>query len=1517
MEQKAFYDVFPKIELDGILHDLFDRVSVVKVSQNSDRSLLRIYLTSDKLITYQQLAVVRRSITRQLFGGGGPEILIYPKFHLSAQYDLPKLYDIYKESLFAEIADHSMILYDLLSNARVEFPDGETMTLIFEEGSYREKRVPELEDILLKIFTDRCGLDAKIIIQYNRNTEEKDNRGWTGSWVEAAINPDGLSHIVPGAEPPDRSEASDNTAAEEKPVKEKRNPRISPLRHSEDPSVIYGRDIKDDAIPISDLQGEIGDCVIRGMITSVETRQIKGERTIVTFTVTDFDDSIKTKLFIHNDQVLELCNDLKKGAFVKIHGKCLMDTWDKELGIGSVSGVKIIPDFRTKRHDTAPVRRVELHCHTKMSELDGVSDCSSLVKRAYEWGMPALAITDHGVVQGFTDAYHTWCDLWDRESKRRKEAGDPAPDKQDFFKIIYGVEAYLVDDLRRIVNGDTARDIYSQTYVVFDLETTGFSPVNDDIIEIGAVKIRDGEIVDRFSTFVDPKRPIPFRIEQLTSISDAMVMGQDTVDIALPKFLDFIGGEDTVLVGHNVEFDVSFIREKMKTVLGLECGYTYADTMGISRAIQPGHKKHTLDAVAKRLEIDLGHHHRAVDDAECTALIYLKFMDMLKGMGIEDFEGLNRYAEEGFEVIRGLRATHCIILAKNNIGRINLYRLVSMSHLDYFSGKPKIPKSMLNKYREGLIVGSACCAGELYEALVEKRGDEQIAHIVNFYDYLEIQPVANNRFMINKTAKKDGVEYKKYPDINSEDDIREINKQIVKLGEKWNKPVVATGDVHFLDPEDEIYRRIILANHSSSDEDDESLPLYLRTTEEMLEEFDYLGEEKAFEVVVTNTRYICDMIDSMSPVRPDKCPPVIENSDTQLREICENKAHEIYGPELPEVVSERMERELKSIIGNGFAVMYIIAQKLVWKSVEDGYLVGSRGSVGSSFVAFLAGITEVNSLAPHYYCPHCHYFDFDSDEVKAFGGMAGSDMPPKKCPVCGEELARDGYDIPFETFLGFKGDKEPDIDLNFSGEYQSKAHKYTEVIFGYGQTFRAGTIGSLAEKTAYGYVLHYCEEKGMSKRRCEMERIASHCEGIRKSTGQHPGGIVVLPMGEEIYSFTPVQHPANKMDTDTITTHFDYHSIDHNLLKLDILGHDDPSMMRMLQDLTGLDPTSIPLDDEKVMSLFLSTDALGIRPADIPGTKLGCLGIPEFGTDNAMSMLIETKPQYMSDLIRISGLGHGTGVWGDNAQTLIREGKATISTAICCRDDIMIYLIQKGLDPAEAFNIMENVRKGKVAGHKCKQWDEWKADMIAHDVPDWYIWSCERIEYMFPKAHAAAYVIMALRIAYCKVYYPAAYYAAYFTIRASGFSYELMAMGRSRLESHLEEFRHKASDNSLSATEKNTYRDMRIAQEMYARGIEFIPIDVCEADSKNFRMIDDTHIMPSLASIDGIGPEVAEAIAAAAAKGPFISKAEFRERTKASKTNVEKLTELGILAGLPESGQLSIFDVMGGSAWTH
>ena len=794
---------------------------------------------------------------------------------------------------------------------------------------------------------------------------------------------------------------------------------------------------------------------------------------------------------------------------------------------------------------------------------------------------------------------------------------------------------------------------------------------------------------------------------------------------------------------------------------------------------------------------------------------------------------------------------------------------------------------MLNQYREGLVIGSACEAGELYQAILNGKSPQVIARLAEFYDYYEIQPLGNDKFMLASD---------KYSNINTLEDLMEINRQIVQLGEKFKKPVVATCDVHFLDPEDEVYRRIIMAGKGFSDADDQP-PLFLRTTEEMLAEFEYLGSAKAHEV--ENPCKIANMIEKISPVNPNKCPPVIENSEQNLRDICYNRAHEIYGENLPEPVSKRLEKELNSIISNGYSVMYIIAQKLVWKSNADGYLVGSRGSVGSSFVATMAGITEVNPLSPHYYCAHCHYSDFDSEEVKSYAGGCGFDMPDKNCPVCGEKLIKQGFDIPFETFLGFKGDKEPDIDLNFSGDYQGKAHRYVEVIFGAGQTFKAGTIGTLAEKTAFGYVKNYYEERGQRKRYCEINRIVQGCTGVRRTTGQHPGGIIVLPIGWDIEEFTPVQHPANDMNSDIITTHFDYHSIDSNLLKLDILGHDDPTMIRMLEDLTGINAREIPLDSKEVMSLFKNTDALGITPDDIRGCPLGCLGIPEFGTDFAMQMLIDANPTSFSDLVRISGLSHGTDVWLGNAQDLIKSGTATITTCICTRDDIMIYLINKGLEHGQAFTIMESVRKGK--GLK----PEWIEEMKKHDVPDWYIESCKKIKYMFPKAHAAAYVMMGWRIAYCKIFHPLAYYAAYFSIRATAFSYELMCQGKEKLEYFMDDYEKRK--DTLSKKEQDTYKDMRIVQEMYARGFDFVPIDIYKANAHTFQIIDGK-LMPALDTIEGLGDRAADAVVAAAEEGNFLSLDDFRNRTKVTSSTIDLMNDLGLFGKLPKSNQMSLFD---------
>ncbi len=1505
--EKRFFEAFPNLELGGVQKDLFEQTMVERITATKRKDFLRVFFRSERLIQKELVYAVEREIKKQFFPREELQVKLYERFVLSGQYNPQKLMELYRDSILMEIKECDHILYTIFRQADIQFPEEAVMEIILEDSVIAKSKEDELIGILDKVLNERCGFQVKFQTAYKeaKASKYKEEDALRIRRIVEVISSrfDGNAEIFSGepqAASAKEKEAAGTASATEKPktaAAAKQKPPASygaerksfgsfekgadksmqrrALKRSDNPNIIFGRDFEEESINIEEIWGEMGEVVIRGKVRALETREIRNERTIVSFEITDFTDTIKVKMFIHNDQLAELTADLKTGAFLKIKGVTVNDTFDRELTIGSVVGVMKIPDFTTARMDNSARKRVELHCHTKMSDMDGVSDVKDIIKRAKKWGHRALAITDHGCVQAFPDANH-------------------ALEHGDEFKVIYGVEGYLVDDLKEIVTGDKGQRL-DGTFVVFDIETTGFSPVANRIIEIGAVKVDKGQVVDRFSVFVNPEVPIPFEIEKLTGINDSMVMEAETIETILPQFLDFVG--DAVLVAHNANFDVSFIKENAKRQQ-LPVDFTYVDTVGIARMLLTGQAKYTLDAVAKTLKISLENHHRAVDDAECTAEIFMKFIEMLAKEEVYTLAEMNEMGKSSVDAVRKLHSFHIIILAKNQTGRINLYKLVSESHLTYFYKRPLIPKSLIMKYREGLILGSACEAGELFRAMLDGQSDEQIARIVSFYDYLEIQPIGNNRFML---------ESDRHREINSEEDLIALNKRVVKLGEQFQKPVVATCDVHFLDPEDEVYRRIIMTGKGFKDADDQA-PLYLRTTEEMLDEFSYyLGSEKAEEIVITNTNMIADMCDRIAPVRPDKCPPVIENSDQQLTEICYRKAHEMYGDELPDIVEARLKRELNSIISNGFAVMYIIAQKLVWKSVE-GYLVGSRGSVGSSFVATMAGITEVNPLSPHYYCKNRHYSDFYSEEVKKFAGMAGCDMPDKLCPVCGEKLVKDGFDIPFETFLGFKGNKEPDIDLNFSGEYQSKAHKYTEVIFGYGQTFRAGTIGTLADKTAFGYVKNYYEERGKHKRTSEINRIVEGCVGVRRTTGQHPGGIVVLPVGEEINSFTPVQHPANDMTTDTITTHFDYHSIDHNLLKLDILGHDDPTMIRMLQDLTGIDPTTIPLDDQEVMTLFQNTSALGITPEDIGGCKLGCLGIPEFGTDFAMQMVIDAQPKYFSDLVRISGLSHGTDVWLGNAQTLIQEGKATISTAICTRDDIMTYLIGMGLDSEESFKIMEAVRKGTVAKKKCGNWEEWKQDMLDHNVPDWYVWSCEKIQYMFPKAHAAAYVMMGWRIAYCKINYPLAYYCAFFSIRASAFSYEIMCLGREHLERVMAEYR-KRSD-SLSNKEQDALKDMRIVQEMYARGFEFEPIDIFKAHSRNFQIVND-RVMPSLSSIEGLGEKAADAIMEAAKDGPFLSKDDFRSRTKVSKTVIDLMADLGLLGDIPESNQISLFDLVG------
>ena len=1508
VEAKLFFEVFPELNMDKEMSSLFEDTMIEKVVMKQAERRLIISLLSKHLISRPKIVQVEDIICGHLFRGRGYKVIIDDHYELSSQYNTRTLTEVYKDSILYDVEKISHVGYRLLKRAEWYYAD-DIITLAMEDSKLSKSHSIGIKKYLEETYKKRFGMDIKVGFDYTESDKEmlrRANEQKMKLEIEAILsNVHEDADLTLDGKSVDKKklvgEGKKDAPAEKKaPAQDEKPKETFAARRkkytSNDPDVFYGRDCEGELVKISTLVDGIGEVCIHGQLIKMEEKVLRNGKTLFICNITDFEDTIAFKIFASEDDVPVYKDELKEGSFYRLKGVPLYDTFSKELNIASVRGIKHIPDFRVPRVDTSLEKRVELHMHTVMSEMDSVVDIEKIVKRANDWGHPAIAITDHGVAQAFPIAAH-------------------AKGMKDGFKLIFGCEGYFVDDLKNLVINPKGQDLNTE-YIVFDIETTGLSQKKNKIIEIGAVKVKDGEEINRFSEFINPEEPIPYSIEQLTSITDEMVMHAPTVDVILPKFLEFCG--DDIVVAHNAAFDTGFIKKNAKD-LGMKFDNTIMDTMTLSHVLLPELGKFTLDRVCKALNVKNEHHHRAVDDANATAKIFVKLYEMLVERGVKTVEDVNELGSASDDTIKKGRTYHGIILAKNEIGRVNLYRLISEAHVRYFNRRPRMPMSMINKYREGLILGSACEAGELFRAVVDDAPDEEIARLVNFFDYLEIQPIGNNEFMTRKKENPCTIE-----------DLQNYNKRIVELGRLFNKPVVATCDVHFLDPEDSIYRAIIMKSKGFEDAVNQP-PLYFRTTEEMLAEFEYLGSEKAREVVITNTNLIADMVEYMDPVRPDKAPPIIENSDETLTNICYEKAHKIYGPDLPEVVVERLERELHSIISNGFAVMYIIAQKLVWDSNDHGYLVGSRGSVGSSFVATMAGITEVNPLSAHYICPECHFVDFDSELVKSYSGMSGCDMPDRDCPRCGHPLIKEGHDIPFETFLGFKGDKEPDIDLNFSGEYQSCAHAYTEVLFGKGKAFRAGTVTTVADKTAYGYVYNYfkdlakdearaeatamgdltqkeiekyVDEKAIvTKRSCEMERLAIGCTGVKRSTGQHPGGMIVLPRHEEIYSFTPIQKPANDMTTDVVTSHFEYHSIDHNLLKLDILGHDDPTMIRRLEDLTGLDATTIRLDDPDVMALFHGTESLHITPEDINGIPLGSLGVPEFGTDFAMQMLIDANPQNFSDLVRIAGLAHGTDVWLGNAQELIKSGQCTISTAICCRDDIMVYLIHMGLESGTAFQIMENVRKGNVAKGKCAKWEEWKEDMKAHGVPDWYIWSCQKIKYMFPKAHAAAYVMMAWRIAYFKVNYPLQYYAAFFSIRASAFSYEMMCFGKEKVLYHINMIQ-SIDKNKRTAKDEDKLKDLKLVLEMYARGFEFMPIDIYVADDIRFQVIDGK-IMPSLASIEGMGEKAAKQLKDAAGKGRFISKEDLQAHSKIGKSAIDKLSELGILDGMPDTNQLT------------
>ena len=1256
-------------------------------------------------------------------------------------------------------------------------------------------------------------------------------------------------------------QASASVPNESKPVE----PKAEEKPEEKDTPLIIGRNmnLKGDPIKIKDISVDSDKVVVDGELIadSMDSREIKnGEKVILMFNVYDGTSSITCKAFLDADKFKSVSKRIKGSKGLKVDGVAKYDQFAKEITIMANTIIETQGTKKVKRMDDAVKKRVELHMHTQMSQMDAITPCADLVKRAVSWGWNAIAITDHGVVQSFPDAH-----------KLLEKTGDD-------IKVLYGVEGYFVPDKDPGVFNSKGQSLDCE-YCVLDLETTGISCQTEKITEVGIIKYKNGEVIDEFECFVNPEKPIPPRVVEIThSITDDMVKDAETIDKIIPKIIDFIG--DSVLVAHNADFDIGYLKYNFEKY-GYKLENTYIDTLRLAKAIFPDLKKYKLGLIADSLNIQVDVAHRALDDVKTLVAVFKVMIDKTKeehGKTIDDFD-------LKFETdFRKLPSYHIIIIAKNYVGLKNLYKLVSYSHLNYFYKKPRILKSILNKYREGLIIGSACEAGELYRAVLTQKPQEEIEAIASYYDYLEIQPIGNDEYLVREGT------------VQNDEGLRNINRQIVALGEKLNKPVCATCDVHFMDPQDEIYRRILQAGQKYEDADMQA-PLYLRTTNEMLAEFDYLGPEKAYEVVVENTNLIADMCEKIKPISPEKCPPHIPGCEQTIKDIAYHRAIELYGDPIPEVVKTRLDKELDSIIRNGFSVMYIIAQKLVWKSNEDGYLVGSRGSVGSSFVANMTGITEVNSLKPHYRCPNCKYSDFTD-----YGYHNGFDLPDKKCPECGHPLEKDGMDIPFETFLGFNGDKEPDIDLNFSGEYQAKAHKYTEVIFGKGTTFKAGTVGTIADKTAYGYVKGYYEDRHIPVSSAEISRLAVGCTGIKRTTGQHPGGIIVVPKGREIFEFTPVQHPADDPNSDIITTHFDYHSIDQNLLKLDILGHDDPTIIRMLQDITGIDPHTIPLDDKDTMSIFSSPEALGLTEEQI-NSPVGSFGVPEFGTKFVRGMLVDTKPKTFDELIRISGLSHGTDVWLNNAQDLINQGVVTLSESICCRDDIMIYLINKGLPPNPAFKIMETVRKGKALKDP-EKWAEYVALMKEHDVPDWYIKSCEKIKYMFPKAHAAAYVTMAFRIAWFKVHIPKAYYAAYFSIRAKQFDSDAMCHGAETVKNKMKEI--DLAGNLAANKDKEMYPVLELVLEMNERGIDFLPVDLYKSHHSKF-IVEPDGLRPPLSAINGFGPIDAENLYNAAREGKFMSISDMQIKSKIGKVAIETLRNAGCLKGMSESNQMSLF----------
>ena len=1393
---------------------------------------------------------------------GLDRVMIEPRYNMPGE-----LSNAYIKSLYDDMAYRMPSAKGLLDHTKWEFADGAL-------------QIP-MDEVSEKHFANALRhLEARIQRELGRSCPVHAVRADAQDFAPAPEQEESREEIL--------HKAVEQAAAAAAETPKPKKPRPAPQQHTgyqrpraekvREDDLIFGKLIQDPIVSVNEAIAAYDMVTIQGEVFFTDNKDIHSKKTgkdyvKIAFDMTDRTNSVRVSKFLAADKAGDTASKIKKGLYCTVQGKMVYDTFAKEMVLEPTGIVKA---KKPERRDTYEgMKRVELHLHTNMSAMDGMSSTASLLCRAAKWGHRAMAITDHGVAQAFPEALHA------QEGKQKDIIGD--------MKIIYGIEAYYINDENSIsvVRGRSAEPL-DGTFIVFDLETTGLNPASEEITEIAAVRVVEGEIRDSFQTYVNPHKPIPPEITELTGISDETVADAPDLDKAVPEFLAWAGEGQYPLVAHNAGFDMGFLRTACQR-LGIEREFTSIDTLEMSRLMLPHMHKFKLNILAKELQVGPFEHHRASEDAAVLGRIYVKLLKRLReemhAVTTADINPVLAATTDRKNKLKNLPRYHFIILVKNQAGLRNLYQLISKSFLEYYNKRPIMPRSELIRHREGLIFGSACEAGEVFRALTKGEPWEEIKRLASFYDYLEIQPIGNNNFMIAKGMAKD------------EEQLRDWNRDILRLADELGKPCCATGDVHFLEPEDEAFRRILMAGQGFSDADNQA-PLYFKSTDEMLKEFSYLGEDRAYEVVVKNTNMIADMCDVIRPVPRENYPPHIDGCEDDLRNMCYEKAKRIYGDPLPEPVQARLDRELGSIIGNGYAVMYIIAQKLVTKSLADGYLVGSRGSVGSSLAAFMSDITEVNSLAPHYLCPDDKYLEWHEEY------SCGVDLPDKICPKCGKPLTKQGFNIPFETFLGFEGDKVPDIDLNFAGEYQSRIHWYTGEIFGHDHVFRAGTIGTVAEKTAFGYVKKYMEERGVECSRAEENRLAAGCTGVRRTSGQHPGGVVVVPKEIEIYDVCPIQHPADDPDSDIITTHFEYHSIDANLLKLDELGHDDPTIIKHLENLTGVNAQEIPLDDPETMSLFHSCKALKYK-GENPDTDpilgdLGCVAVPEFGTKFVRGMVKETHPSTFAELVSISGLSHGTDVWLGNAAELVRKG-IPLSGCICCRDDIMNYLILQGVKPKLSFKTMESVRKGKGLT------EEMEAAMNEQHVPEWYIDSCKKIKYMFPKAHAVAYVMMAFRIAWFKVHRPLAFYSAYFSIRAKGFDASCMIKGDKVCLDKMTELRGKERDKTISAAEKDMMTTLEVCHEFYRRGFTFEPMAVYKSDATRF-LVTETGLIPPFTSMPGIGEQAALSIVEERKNGKFLSAEELIVRCpKASKAVVELLEQIGALGSMPKTTQMTLF----------